>query len=87
MTEEKEIFKIALMKKTAKEDAKSYQIRTVQDIADCVTDDNIEGFLHDFEFVLRCHILLKAINEAGIKEGKIPEGSKIELPSFEWIDD
>ncbi len=34
-------------------------------------------------------ILLKAINDANVKEGKYTEGeaAKLELPHFTWIDD
>jgi hypothetical protein len=84
---EKETFKIGFMKKDPKPNAKSYQIKTVQDIMDCVTSENVDQFLTDFEMVVRSCLMMKMINEDGIKAGIIPEGHKIDFPSFEWIDD
>lgn len=79
--------KIAFQKKDPKPDPKSYRIETIADITKCVTSENIDGFLRDFEMVLRSYLLMKELNNAGIKEGTIPEGAEIEMPFFEWIDD
>ena len=70
-----------------KKDVKTYEIATVQDMADCVTSENIEGFLQDLEMCLRSHILVKALTNAQISEGKLPPDFKILFPSFKWIDD
>jgi hypothetical protein len=70
-----------------KKGVKTYEIATVQDMADCVTSENIEGFLQDLEMCLRTHILVKACTNAQISEGKLPPDFKILFPSFKWIDD
>ncbi len=66
---------------------KEYEIKTIEDIDNCVTRENIDGFLKDFEMVLRMHFLYNEILKAQIAEGKIPEGTTIPLVSFKWIDD
>jgi hypothetical protein len=70
-----------------KKGIKTYEIVTVQDIADCVTSENIEGFLQDLEGCLRSHILVSALTNAHISDGKLPADCKILFPSFLWIDD
>jgi hypothetical protein len=67
--------------------AQTYDIRTLQDITDCVTSENIEGFLVDFECVLRAHILIRALTAEKAQKGEIHEDSIIVFESFEWIDD
>lgn len=78
-----------IQKKRPKKNAKSYNIETVQDIFDAVNSKNIKKFLREFEMVLRSGLLLKAIHEANITEGKYSaeEAGKLELPRFTWIDD
>lgn len=78
-----------IQKKRPKKNAKSYNIETVQDIFDAVNSKNIKKFLREFEMVLRSGLLLKAIHEANIAEGKYSaeEAGKLELPRFTWIDD
>lgn len=78
---------VSFMNKDPKEDAKSYHIETVQDIADCVNIYNIDGFLTDFELSLKSYILAKALLEEKIEKGEISSESKIKFPSFTWIDD
>lgn len=57
------------------EDVKTYTIATMQDIADCVTIENLEGFLTDFQNVLLSYLLAKEMVK------------NVKLPSFEWTDD
>ena len=70
-----------------KKGVNTYEIATVQDMADCVTSENIKGFLIDLEGCLQSHILIKALTNAQISEGKLPPDFKILFPSFKWIDD
>jgi hypothetical protein len=86
---EKGKIEFKIQKKRPKKNAKSYNIETVQDIFDAVNSKNIKKFLREFEMVLRSGLLLKAIHEANIAEGKYSaeEAGKLELPRFTWIDD
>lgn len=59
----------------------------MQDIANCITSQNIDGFLKDFEMCLRTYLLTKAITDASIKECRTPIGTTIKFLSFTWIDD
>ena len=79
---------VAFMNKDPKENAISYHIENIQDIADCVTIDNVEGFLHDFELSLKSYLLAKSLLEEKVKKGEImPNDAKVIFPSFTWIDD
>lgn len=86
-----------ITKKNPKINSVSYHLETIQDIADMITDENIENFLRDFELSLRSLIFLKAVekslkDEGGTDEGsslhpKIEHNEKILFPYIEWIDD
>lgn len=78
---------VSIMNKNPKKDPITYEIRTIQDICDSITSDNIDGFLKDFKMCLHTYLLMQGLNNAAIKEGTIPEGNKILMPSFKWIDD
>ncbi len=78
---------VAFMNKNPKENPISYHIKTIQDIADCVTIDNIEGFLIDFELSLKSYLLAKAVLDEKIEKGEVPNDAKVKFPSFTWIDD
>jgi len=65
----------------------TYRIVFVQDMLNAVTSDNIDKFIHEFEMVLRSAMLMRAINEGLIAEGKASADSKIEMPYYDWIDD
>ena len=69
------------------EGVKTYQIATMQDIADCVTVDNLEGFLTDLHGVLSAYLLTKETVRIGIEKGQIASDFTLPPPSFEWIDD
>ena len=69
------------------EGVKTYQIATMQDIADCVTVDNLEGFMTDFKAVLSSYLLIKeTVNIAKKKDGVLTDGTLF-FPPFEWVDD
>jgi len=76
-----------LQNKNPKKNPVSYQIETMQDIANCVTIDNIDGFMIDFEASVRSFLLFKSIKDDLVSKGELPPGSEIQFPSFEWIDD
>ena len=69
------------------EGIKTYQIASMQDIADCVTVDNLEGFITDFKAVLSSYLLIKETIQIGIKNDDISSDATVHFPSFEWIDD
>jgi len=59
---------------------KIYEISTVQDIFDVVTEDNLEVFMKDLiNTVISYAAFKKELSEEEIKE--------IKAPSFMWIDD
>jgi hypothetical protein len=78
---------IELKNLNPKEDAITYKIETVKDIIKCVTSENVEGFLKDFEGFLHSILLMKSLDEQIIKEANLPIESLIECTYFEWTDD
>lgn len=66
---------------------KQYEIKTIEDIFNCVTHENIKGFMTDFEMMLMSYLLMDALIKAQISDGKLPEGTKTPIPTFTWIDD
>ena len=58
------------------EGVKTYQIASMQDIADCVTVDNLDGFMTDFKAVLSSFLLIKeTVNIAKKKDGVLTDGT------------
>jgi hypothetical protein len=78
---------VAFMNKNPKENPISYHIETIQDIADCVTMENVDGFLTDFELSIKSYLLAKSLLEEQINKGEMPKDAKVKFPSFTWIDD
>jgi hypothetical protein len=62
---------------------KEYKIKTLQDILDCVTDENKERFIKDFSVFLESVIVLKQLMEML----PLPEEEKKIECEFTWIDD
>ncbi len=58
-----------------------YNIKTIDDIFNCVTTENIDNFLKDFESLLRVMTSTKEIGKA------IDEDFKFDSQEFIWIDD
>lgn len=92
MTKEQEdntqdLIQIRIQNKNPKKDPITYKLVTVQDIADCVTVDNIDGFLKDFRMCLESVLLMKLVYEEHKKKGEIPQDSKVIMPHIEWTDD
>lgn len=54
---------------------KEYEIRSIQDIADMVTSENLDNFIIDFKGVLMAHIVLKQ---------SFPDKT---FRDFLWVDD
>jgi hypothetical protein len=79
--------KMSFMNKDPKENAISYKLETIQDIADCITYENYKSFLHDFELALQSLLLTRMLLEESIKKGEAPKDAKVKLPSITWIDD
>ena len=64
-----------------KPEHKKYLIETIQDVANCVTLENIDNFIIDFEGVLRAMLLLESASK------DIDKFVDVKFPSFVWIDD
>jgi len=82
MTEEQKQTKelvLEIKRTNPKENPVTYHIQNMQDIAKCVNSNNVDGFLEDFEMVIRSIVTLKILAEE--------HNDKINFPSFEWIDD
>jgi len=72
-------FRVKIMKDNPKENPVHYEIKCMQDIADCITPENLEKFYTEFGQVL--------LNLSIAKEAAKLHNVKIEFPSFEYIDD
>jgi len=59
----------------------TYDIKTIKDIGECVTIENADGFLKDFELALRSFVLAKAMTTPD------ENNKNITFEGFEWIDD
>jgi len=82
MTEEQKQTKelvLEIKRTNPKENPITYHIENMQDIANCVNSNNVDGFLEDFELVVRSMVALKILAEE--------HNDKISFPYFEWIDD
>ena len=65
-----------------------YEIKTLQDIMDCVNEDNIENFLIDFSKWLKAVMCLKRMSKYLLTDKTFPhELAKLESSKFTWIDD
>lgn len=82
-----DVIQFKLQNLNPKKNPVSYNIETLQDIADCITNENYEGFLVDFEACLLSVLLMKSTIKGLVDEGKIPDDTKVEFPKFTWIDD
>lgn len=68
--------------------AKRYEIKTMQDVIDCVTLDNIDNFMIDFRTYIESAISIKAIGEAICDAENIDKAfSGLKTDGFTWIDD
>ena len=68
--------------------ANEYQIKTIQDIMDCVNRENIDNFMIDMRALIEIYITFQSLSYITAKEmGLPPEIAKIESEGFIWIDD
>ena len=68
--------------------ANEYQIKTIQDIMDCVNRENIDNFMIDMRALIEIYITFQGLSHITAKEmGLPPEIAKIESEGFTWIDD
>ena len=71
-----ELIEISIQNKDPKQHGvKSHEIATIQDIADCVDSDNLDGFMIDLKAIIQSFILVKSIDK------------NVTLESFVWTDD
>ena len=54
---------------------KTHKIQSIEDIISAVNLDNIDGFLKDFELILRQFLLIKTLD------------NNIKFDGFDWCDD
>jgi len=62
----------------------TYEIKTMQDILECVNQNNVDSFLTDFKGYLTTAIMLKELAEL---VGETEDAKKIMTDGFTWIDD
>ena len=68
--------------------ANKYEIKTMQDVIDCVTLSNIDNFMIDFRTYIESAISIKTIGEAICDAGNIDRAfSELKTDGFTWIDD
>ena len=68
--------------------AKEYQIKTVQDMLDCVTKENIDNFMIDLRGVIDTYIAFKGLTKTIAEvEGLPPELAEVSSEGYIWIDD
>ena len=79
---ENDFFYIMIQKKNPKKNAKRYELSTVQDIFNILTEKNINKFMKEFKMGMKLGITLRNINE-----NENPEAYCLKMPSFIWIDD
>jgi len=67
---------------------KEYQIKTIQDILDCVNRKNLDNFMVDLKALIEIYITFQSLSTMIAKEMDLPpELAKIESEGFTWIDD
>jgi hypothetical protein len=67
---------------------KEYEIKTMQDIINCVTIDKIDSFMIDFRNYLESAITIKKLGEAICEADNINrELARVTTEGFTWIDD
>ena len=65
-----------------------YQIKTIQDILDCVNRENLDNFMVDLKALIEIYITFQGLSTMVAKEMDLPpELAKIESEGFIWIDD
>jgi hypothetical protein len=68
--------------------SKKYEIKTMQDVLNCVTMDNIDNFLVDFRYYIESAIAIQNIGKAICEAENIPKKlSDVTTDGFTWIDD
>jgi hypothetical protein len=80
--------------KKGESDYPQYEFRTVSEIFDALTKENINRFFRDFKTGMSVSVHMRDLTVAiakdlATKDGvELPElGKVIEMPSFTWIDD
>lgn len=66
--------------------SKTYKLKTVEDIANAVTLDNVDRFVDDFRMWLG-HVLAHRGTKKILLKGKYAYFGEIDITSLTWIDD
>lgn len=65
-----------------------YEIVNINDILNCVNENNLENFIIDFKHFLKTTISLNNLTKGICKAEGIPEErGRLELQKYVWIDD
>lgn len=66
---------------------KRHELTTINQIIDCVNEENIDNFLIDFGNFLKCNIQLKKSFKQHLPENNIDFQKLFKFEKFVWIDD
>lgn len=80
------ILQISVMKTNPLPNAERYEIETVEQIGDLLTEENVERFLADFAAGMRIHVAAKAYIQE-LKKDKPEIKGDIKIKKFTWIND
>lgn len=80
------ILQISVMKTDPTPNAERYEIETVEQIADLLTEENVEKFLADFAAGMRIHVAAKTYIQE-IKRASTEIEGDIKIKKFTWIND
>ena len=71
-----------------KPDAKTYELSTVSEIFDAVTEENLPSFIRDFEASLRTGIATREMTKAIAVAENLPQSAGgLTMDRFIWTDD
>jgi len=83
-----ESLSLLIQKKNPKKNAIHYELTTIEEIFNLLTEKNLNKFMRDFKQGMRVSIafrdLAKAISEA---KGIEPSKADLKMTKFTWIDD
>jgi hypothetical protein len=81
-------FYLRIEVKDPKENAPEYEISTIEELFDVLTEENFDRFLKDFEAGMRSGIAMREMVKEIAKANDIePDDSLLKMPTFTWIDD
>lgn len=85
MANEQEHIQLRFTKENPKPNAPKYEISTIKELYDILTEDNYERFLADFTMSIKMILPLKALHKSFAENAGV--NSDLMPVSFTWIDD